>query len=74
MQYRCLQVRNLFSFQFRKDDEINNVCEAGHNGEFHLLYLETIQHIKIINDLCTSDQILVYEELGINTLQKDSFS
>ena len=47
---------------------MNNVHEACQNEKFHLLYLEPIQHIKIISDFCPSDRILVYEKIGTNPL------
>ena len=50
---------------------MNNVHEAGQHGKFHLLFLEPMQHIKIISDLCPSDLILVCDEIGVNPLQKD---
>ena len=41
---------------------MNNVHEAFQNENFHLLYLEPIQHIKTISDLCPRESILVYEK------------
>ena len=52
---------------------MDNVREACQYGGFHLMYLEPIQHIKIIIDLCPRDRILVYDELGTNPLQNDCF-
>ena len=45
--------------------------EEFQQGEFHLLYLEPIQHIRIISDFFPSNRILVYEKLVTNPLQKD---
>ena len=53
---------------------MNTKHEAGQHGEFHLLYLEPIQHIKIISDFCPSDRFWVYDKLGTNPLQNDCFS
>ena len=39
----------------------------------YLLFLELMQHIKIINDLCPSDRILVCDKIGVNPPQKDCF-
>ena len=52
---------------------MNNVGKSYQHGEFNLLYLEPIKHIKIISDLYPSDRILVYDELGTNPLQKYCF-
>ena len=52
---------------------MNDVRKACQNGELHLLYLEPIQHIRIISDFCPSHRILVYDKLGTNPLQKDYF-
>ena len=52
---------------------MNNVRKACQHGEFHFMYLEPIQHIKIIINFCPIDSILVYAKLGTNLLQKDCF-
>ena len=52
---------------------MNNIREACQHGEFNLLYLEPIQHIKIFSDFFPSDPILVYDKLRTNPLQKDCF-
>ena len=62
-----------FVFSLQRVDVMNNVRKACQYGELHLMYLEPIQHIKIISDFCPSNRILVYDELGTNPLQKDCF-
>ena len=56
-----------------RGDGINNIHEGVHNGEFNLLFLEPMKHIKTISDLCPSNNILVCDGLGINHIQKDCF-
>ena len=53
---------------------MNNVCEAGQHGGFHFLFMEPMQHIKIISDFCPRYLILVCEKLVIINLQDDCFS
>ena len=53
---------------------MNNVRKACQNEELYFLYLEQIQHIKIISDLCPINHIVLYDELGTNPLQKYCFT
>ena len=45
---------------------MNNVRIACQHGEFNFLYMEKINHIKIISDFCSRNRILVYDKIGTN--------
>ena len=53
---------------------MNNAREAWQHVGFYFLYLEPIQHIKIIGDFFPRDCILVYDKLITNPLQNNFFS